>query len=121
MTIPLLSDSEMAALRGVAEQTMQTSVRLMVRRNEQTADGQRSVWTYTSTVKGWVHGTPTPTIDQVGGLMATVNLYRVFLPVGTAIAPGDHVVIGGDTYTVEDTTAEDTWRALLDCSMRRLE
>jgi len=121
MSTPLLSDAEMGALRDVAEQTMQTSVRILVRSNEQTEDGQRSVWTYTSTVLGWLHGTPTPTIQQVGGLMATVNLYRVFLPIGTAIAPGDHAVIAGDTYVVEDTTAEDTWRALLDCSMRRLE
>ncbi len=74
-------------------------------------------------VKGWFHSTPTPQQDVDTGMVVTVNTYRLFVPVGTDIAPGDHVHVGTapDDYTVSDTTAESTWLPLLTCSLRRRE
>lgn len=121
MTTPLVSDSEMAALREVAAMGMQTSVSIYARTNVQTENGQESVWTLGSTVLGWMHSEPTPVITLVSGEMATVNTYRLFVPVGTAINPGDHAVIGGTTFVVSDTTVESTWKPLLRCSLRLAE
>ena len=121
MTAPLISDSEMAALRGVAESGMQTDVAIYQRTTVQTDDGQESVWTLGSMVKGWLYSTPTPVITLVSGEMTTVNTYRLFVPVGTAISPGDHAVIGAQTFIVSDTTRESTWQPLLRCSLRFAE
>lgn len=121
MSTPLVSDSELAALRDVAEMGMQTDVAIHARSKEKTDNGQRDMWTYSTTVKGWLNSTPTPVITQVSGEMATVNTYRLFLPVATAIRPGDHAVIGGVTFIVSDTTGESTWNPLLRCSLRLAE
>lgn len=121
MTAPLVSDAEMAALQDVALSGMQTDVSIYTRATEQTDDGQESVWTLSSTAKGWLYSTPTPVITLVSGEMTTVNTYRLFLPVGTAIVPGDHAVIGGQTFIVSDTTAESTWKPLLRVSLRFAE
>lgn len=121
MAQPLLSAAEMGALREVAEMGMQTPVTIMVRSTTSTDDGQESSWAVSGSAMGWLYSTPTPVITMVSGMMATVNTYRLFLPVGTAIAAGDHVVIGGQTFTVSDTTAESTWLPLLRCSLRLAE
>ena len=121
MTTPLISDSELAALRGTAEMGMQTDVTVNRRTTVQTDDGQESVWAFLVTVKGWIYSTPTPTITLVSGEMALVNTYRLFVPVDTNIQSGDHAVIGGKTFIVSDTIAESTWLPLLRCSLRYAE
>jgi hypothetical protein len=55
------------------------------------------------------------------GAVITVNTYRVYLPVGTNVRPGDRVVVGSDQYIVSDTTHESTWQPLLACSLRKRE
>jgi hypothetical protein len=121
MTSPLVSDTEINALRDVALSGMQTDVAIYARGTEQTENGQKDVWTYSITVKGWFHSEPTPVITLVSGEMATVNTYRLFVPVGTAIAAGDHAVVGSQTYIVSDTTNDETWAVLLRCSLRLAE
>ena len=121
MSAPLVSEAEMEALRDVAESGMQTTVTIMTRATSQTVDGQVSTWTSSGTVMGWLYSTPTPQIAMVSGVMATVNTYRLFVPVGTAIVAGDQVVIGAQTFVVSDTTAESTWKPLLRCSLRLTE
>lgn len=76
-----------------------------------------------STVKGWFYSTPTPVQDVDTGMVVTVNTYRLYVPVGTDILPGDHVHVGTapEDYTVSDTTAEGTWLPLLTCSLRKRE
>lgn len=77
------------------------------------------------TVKGWFYSTPTPLQEVDTGQIVTVNTYRLYLPVGTDIRPGDHVHVGNadprDDYTVSDTTGEGTWLPLLTCSLRKKE
>jgi hypothetical protein len=72
-------------------------------------------------VKGWFYSTPTPVQQVDTGMIVTVNTYRLFLPVGTDVLPGDHVHVGAEDYTVSDTTAESTWLPLLTCSLRKRE
>ena len=72
-------------------------------------------------VKGWFYSTPTEMFSTDTGAVITANTYRLFVPVGTDIAPGDDVKVGADEYTVVDTTAEGTWLPLLTCNLRRRE
>ena len=73
------------------------------------------------TVRGWFYSTPTPVQDIDTGAIVTVNTYRLYLPVGTDVLPGDHVHVGSEDYTVSDTTAEGSWLPLLTCSLRKRE
>ena len=118
----LLSDSAMAALRGVAELGMTTDVLIYDLVNSETATGSTSTWVpRSSTVKGWLHSQVTPMLTVVSGHQTVVNTYRLFVPIGTVITPGDRVVIGGDRYIVSDTTGESTWQAMLTVSLRKAD
>ena len=121
MTAPLVSDAEMAGLRAVAEQGMQTSGSVYRRATVQTDDGQQSQYTLNGTIMGWLYSTPSPVLTMVSGEVALVNTYRWFCPVGTDILSGDHLVIGSNTFIVSDTTSESTWLPLLRCSLRFAE
>lgn len=122
MTVPLVSDSEMEALREVALMGMQTEVMVLARTTIQTDDGQQDHWPETGpTYMGWLYTEPQPRIVINAGEQATPNLVRLFLPVGTPLVAGDHVVAETFTYTVVDTTQEGTWKPLLRCNIRRME
>ena len=121
MSAPFFSVSEMAELQGIAAMGMQTPIDIWKRTTVETENGQADSWAYASSTLCWIYSTPTPTITLISGAMGLLNLYRVFLPVEADINSGDHAVIGGATYIVEDTIAESTWKPLLRCSFRRVE
>ena len=132
MTAPLISDSMLASIRKMVIPGFQTNITIYRRSVSElgttiasndygddevtfaeTTESRKTV------VKGWFHSTPTPIqVEEVGALV-TVNTYRLFVPVGTDIHDGDRVDVGGDVYTVSDTTAESTWQAMLVCSLRK--
>ncbi len=72
-------------------------------------------------VKGWVYSTPTQVQEVDTGAVVTVNTYVFRCPVGTDILPGDELTIAGESYVVSDTTAENTWKVLVNCNLRRRE
>lgn len=72
-------------------------------------------------VKGWIYSTPTEVQSPDTGAIVTVNTYAFRCPVGTDILPGDEVVINGETFVVSDTTAENTWKVLINCNLRHRE
>lgn len=117
----LISTSELAGLREIAESGMATPATLQRRVSVSDADGQHSAWADLGTITGWLFSTPTPLITVNAGEQVLVNTYRWFCPVGTDIRSGDKLLITGSEYTVSDTTGESTWLPLLRCSLRRLE
>lgn len=121
MSAPLLSASEIASVREVAESGMQTTVAVWTRGTVKTVDGWEATYTLTSTILGWLFSTPTPVQTEVSGKQTTVNTYRLFLPIGSAIVPGDHAVIGAKTFVVSDVNEESTWLAMLTVSLRFAE
>jgi hypothetical protein len=72
-------------------------------------------------IKAWIYSTPTPEQSVDTGMIVTVNTYRMFVPVGTDILPGDLVHAGDQDYVVSDTTAEGSWLPLLTVSLRKRE
>jgi hypothetical protein len=129
MTAPFFSDSEIAEMRNIAASTLQTQVQVLRRvvsagATSATDYGDDEV-TYSRTtesrnykVMGWFYSTPTPVQDENSGQVVTVNTYRLNVPVGTDILPGDEVVVGADHYIVSDTTEERTWAVMLVVSLR---
>jgi len=72
-------------------------------------------------VKGWFYSTPSQVQSADTGAIVTVNTYMFRCPVGTDILPGDELEFLGETYTVSDTTKENTWKALINCNLRLRE
>lgn len=128
--LKLLTGRQMESVRRVAEMAMTTPVTIY-RRSEETGlevtddpyGGGLSFADVTPSegVLGWLHSSPTPTPQLDNGQLVTVNTYRLYLPHGVDIKPGDRVDIGSNTYVVSDTTSDETWPALLSCSLRLKE
>lgn len=127
----LLTDKQLERVRSMAVLGMVTPITIE-RQSEGTipvgGDYGDDFTTYTetsesrrTTVKGWFYSTPTEMFSVDTGATVTANTYRLFVPVGTDIAPGDHVHVGSGDYTVIDTTAEGTWLPLLTCNLRKRE
>lgn len=126
----LLGENQMEAIRKVAEQAMTTPVTIMRRTGDTGLDlsddpygGSVSFSDVTPMggVLGWLHSTPTPVQQLDSGAIVTFNTYRLFLPHDADCRPGDHVQINEDVYVVSDTTADETWPALLACTLRLRE
>jgi hypothetical protein len=129
-----LTDNQMARVRDMALLGMITPVTIERRAEAPIPPGGDygdDFISYTTTtetrrvqVNGWFYSTPTPVQQVDTGQIVTVNTYRLFLPVGTDVLPGDHVHVGSDPtddYTVSDTTGEGSWLPLLTCSLRKKE
>jgi hypothetical protein len=122
MTTPFFSTKELDALRDLTVPSMTTTVLIQHRVVTQNTYGDDIVsYANGDTVKGWMFSTPTPMQEEDSGSLITANTYRLFVPVGTNIDPGDQVVIDTETFLVSDTTFESTWNVMLRCSLRRRE
>jgi hypothetical protein len=109
-------------MRKVAESAFNTDVQIWRRGSADNAyEDDVETWTYRETIKGWIYSTPTSSASVEGGVIGTLNLYRLFIPVGSAVSPGDKLKISGNFFLVIDTIDESTWLPLLRCSLRRLE
>lgn len=84
-------------------------------------DSGEVTYEFRETVKGWIFSAPAAGASTVGGIIGTLNLYRVFLPVGTDVSPGDRLLVKGSFFELIDTVDESTWLPILRCSARRLE
>jgi hypothetical protein len=119
----LVSNAELASLRGVIEMGMVATVTILKRQTADNVygDDQTETWVAGSAVKGWLRTVPEGTIDVVSGVQADVAIYRLFVPVGTDIANNDKVRIESRDYIVTDTNKESTYQVALKCSLRRAE
>ena len=133
-TPPLLTQGMLRGARRFAERGLQTDVSVYRETmvllgttpggSDDLGDDSLSAKTtressYPRILRGWFFSTPTPLQVEESGALVTVNTYRLFLPVGTDILPGDRISMGGEEYTVSDTTGESTWQAVLVCSLRK--
>jgi len=123
MPQPLLSESQLAALRGVAELGMINTVVISRPTQVDSAYGDDANITYVTvgTAKGWFRSTPTPVASADVGSLVTINTYRLLLPTGTDIRPKDQVHLGSEIFLVTDTTGESTYQPYLQVSLRRRE
>ena len=73
----------------------------------------------TTEVLGWAVSSLTKSIDTSGALTAVAETDTLRLPVGTRIDTGDEVIIKGETWTVADTSSDETYPAMLKVSIQR--
>jgi hypothetical protein len=128
--MPLLSLSQLSSIQKIALLGMTTPITILRRIVDFGMDMDDNPYgsslEYTNVtpsdgVLGMLHSTPTPEARIDDGQLITVNTYRLWVPVGTDIKPGDHIVIAMNTYVVSDTTVDETWPAFLSCSLRLKE
>ncbi len=120
---PFFSEAQLHQLREVTMSGLVTPVTIKRRSTSDSDYGDAEVvtWTTVLSTKGWVFSTPTPVQQPDSGAVITVNTYRLYLPVGLDVRPGDQAFIGSDTYIISDTTGESTWQAMIVCSLRKRE
>lgn len=123
--MPLVSESQLNALRKVIETGLVTDVTII---NATQADNPFSDDEYVQeaegsreTVKGWLREVPAGTIDVVSGVMANTGMYRLFLPLDTHINNGDRVIVNGEQFIVQDTNQDSTYKVTLRVSLARAE
>jgi hypothetical protein len=122
--MPLVSDSQMTALRGVINEGMITEVTILAHQTTDNAYGDEQTESWPgpgTTVMGWLRTVPEGTIDVISGVQADVSIYRLFVPVGTEIGNNDKVRIEDRLYVVTDTNKESSYQVALKCSLRRAE
>jgi hypothetical protein len=118
---------QMTAIQKIGLKGMTTPVEIFRRIVGDESDPYGSDVTYDEVTPiggclGWLHSTPTPMQQIDNGMLVTFNTYRLYVPVETNILPGDRVVLNGTAeYNVSDTTNDETWPALLACSLRLKE
>lgn len=118
----LLSDSELAAIQGVALSGMTTSVGIYHGATVKNDTGQK--WAYPTTpdltVLGWLTELTgqSPRLDVIDGQTAVSETHRLFLPVGTDCRVGDKVVINSGNFIVQSVNQDDTYPAALRCYLR---
>lgn len=120
----LVSDSQMAQLRSVAELGMQSTVVITRRTYDDTnpySDDEVVATETTTTVMGWLRSTPAGDIRSIDHMQAVVSSHRLFVPVGTDIRTGDTATVDGIAFTVQDTSMESTWKVLIRCILERIE
>ena len=120
----LVSASELAGLKVIAESGMTSRATIQKRATAQTVNGQQSGWTTSATnVPCWVYqATPLGgTLGNIAGAVGISQTFSIRFAVGTDVNSGDHVIVGAVTYLVEQDNSESTISPWLVCGARALE
>lgn len=123
MLEPLISASEMEAIRKIPLQGMTTPVSIL-KLSTVTRDGadDLQVWATSESLLGWIWEPPDyPTGNVVGGVIGSSQEFRVYLPVGVDVEPGDRIGVAGLIYNVLNTNTANTYMPMLRLAVRRLE
>jgi hypothetical protein len=144
---PLLEQSELAAIREIGEDGMQTAFQIWrstIQPEDPAAGGYNASTDYgddqvndpvdvlepddgigspVATVYGWFFSQLQTNVVAGSGQLTVVDIHILRLPVGVDIRPEDHVrrVDNGNDYTVIDTNNDDTWPEWQKCTLRRRE
>jgi hypothetical protein len=118
----LISDSEMAAIRQVAESGLITPVYLQTKViDREAADGWSETWTEATTpVNGWLYEITSSgaTLDRVAGAVGLAETLWLRLPAGTVIAAGDRARVGSSIFVIQHTNDESTYQPWLVCGVK---
>lgn len=121
---PLVSAAELAGLQAdfARSFTTQATIKRPVTESDQLGDDDRSgTPTTVGTVMGALSSAPVAEQQLDGSSIVTANTYRWNCPVDTDIRPRDRLVIGDNTYTVSDTTKDESLPLCLSCTLRLRE
>ena len=124
MTTPLLKASQLIEIQRTALRafTTQATLRRPVFGSDVLGDDATDPNPQViGTVMGWLTSSPASEPSLDGGNLVTANTHRWSCDVASGIRPRDLLDIGTNTYVVTDTTADETWPAMLNCALRLRE
>jgi len=121
----LINPDELLAIQDLAESGMISTVGVYKQTIVQTDDGQETVYPSSPSfsVQGWLYnqtgtGGTISVLDGGGGIAQQI---RLIVPVGTDIISGDKVVVSGEAYFCQYTTAGDTYPPFMRVYLRTIE
>lgn len=121
----LISTNEMQALRDVAISGMTTLVSVF--HQVVSAGDNGLVATFPAAPDFTVYGMntevtpPGVVLAAHTGQIALIETHVLRVPVGTDIRSGDQIVIGGQYFIAQNTSAENTFQPLLQVALHRRE
>lgn len=119
--MPLVSDAQLAQLRSVAYQGLDTPVTISRPTSAESAYGSVETHTVVETTNGWLREMTTSRAGIMNGFIATTGMFRLHVAVGTDIRPGDRVTVSGDDFEVQDVNELNTIRIFTTAVLRRVE
>lgn len=121
MSQPLISPGLVKRLRKVANRGLQTDITLLTRLPvEENPYGTDTVeWVTVGDYKAWIRGVNTARMEDVGGAIGTVGVFRLHLKAEVVVNPGDMIVMNDDEYHVQDSNMENTYRVFTTATLRR--
>jgi len=118
---PLVSAAQIDQLRTVAYKGLDTPVTIQRRTFVEGAADVTYTWATVGTATGWLRHMNKPDIDIQVRYAGSTNIYRLHLRHDVDLQPEDRVVIGGETFEVQDTNAENTIQIFRTAIVRRID
>jgi hypothetical protein len=121
MTAPLISPGLIKKMRTIANRGLQTNVVVMRRMavEEGLYGDDVEQWVTLNEYKGWMKMTNIPRLDNVGGVIGAIGVYRLHLEASVEVRAADLVIMDGDEFVVQDDNHEDTYRVFTTATLRR--
>jgi hypothetical protein len=126
MTLPLLTDAQLAGIRSYGERGMTVDVtftRMMpyaADPDNPFGDGDIAYEPTSFTVKGWIINVMHRELEEDANRIVAIHDVTLRVPVGSDIETRDLATIGGVQYTVMETNNEDTWAEWTTCYLKRI-
>lgn len=126
MTLPLLTDAQLAGIRAYGERGMTVDVTFTRMASYQTdpdnpfGDGDVTYESTTITTKGWIINVMHRELDEDGNRVVAIHDVTLRVPFGLNIETRDLVTIDGEQYTVMETNNEDTWAEWGTCYLKKI-
>jgi hypothetical protein len=119
--MPLVSATQIAALRTVAYKGLETPISILRKETVENAYGSEEMWVEVSDTLGWVREMSTTKAGEMLTFIGTTGTFRLHVEADVDIRPGDTVGIEGTIFTVSDTNSDNTIRVFTTAIMRRVE
>jgi SPP1 family predicted phage head-tail adaptor len=119
--MPLVSDAQLAQLRFVAYQGLDTEIVIKRPTQAETVYGSVGGYTTVATTTAWIREMSTSRAGIMLGVIATTGTFRLHVRYDTDIRPGDRVEVNGESFEVQDLNELNTIRVFTTAVMRRVE
>lgn len=121
--MPLVSATQIAALRSVANHGLDDVATAILRSIQVENDfGSEDAWaTVELDAACWLREMSSTNVGSMASRLVTTGTYRCHFEAGLDVQPGDHIVIGGQTYDVQGTNVENTLQIFTTAVMRKVE
>lgn len=106
----------------MANRGLQTTITLYRRRPPQEnpyGTDEESWETEGTTMLAWVREMGTSQIREYNGMAAEIGDYRIHMDAEVECLTGDRIVMNGETYEVQDTNTQNTYRVFTTAIARR--